>query len=193
MDEREAIARLRRGDLAGLELLVHTHQDEAKRTAYLITGDAALAEDIVQAAFLRAAERIHQFDSRRPFAPWFLRSVANDALRAATRRRRQLPLDGEARAAAEQLASPRPGPSELVEEAETREEMWAALSQLSPPLRAAVVLRYYLGLSEAEAAEQLDCAPGTIKSRLHAARRHLRQLLAALAPPRRNSRTGRGE
>jgi RNA polymerase sigma-70 factor (ECF subfamily) len=56
VDEVEAIARLRRCDLAGLEFVVRTYQDQAKRTAYLITGDSALAEDIVQSAFLRAYE-----------------------------------------------------------------------------------------------------------------------------------------
>lgn len=183
MDEKEAIARLRQGDLAGLEFLVRTYQVEAKRTAYLITGDAALAEDVVQSAFLRAFERIHQFDPERPFGPWFLRSVANAALRAASDRARQQPLQPED-ATESRLASPHPGPEQMIEQAETREAMQAALSRLSPKLRAAIVLRYYLGMTEAEAAEALDCAPGTIKSRLHAARRHLRRLVESMAPGR---------
>jgi hypothetical protein len=53
MEEQEAIARLKRGDIGGLEALVRKHQVQAVRTAYLITRDRALAEDIVQTAFLR--------------------------------------------------------------------------------------------------------------------------------------------
>ncbi len=87
MDERQAVARLKRGDIGGLEGLVQRHQVEAVRTAFLITRDRAQAEDIVQAAFLQASRRIHQFDSERPFAPWFMRSVIHEALKMVTRSR----------------------------------------------------------------------------------------------------------
>lgn len=187
MDEQEAIRRLQAGDLSGLETLVRTYQRPALRVAYAITRDAALAEDIAQGAFLRAYERIDQFELGRPFGPWFLRSVANAALRAMARRRRQVPLEGEAVQVGITLASADPGPTQWVEQAETSEELWQALGQISPPLRAAVVLRYYVGLSEAEIAEQLACAQGTIKWRLSAARRRLRQVLHALAPGRNDA------
>src|SRR5947209_14988504 len=80
MHEREAIELLRRGNISGLEKLVEMYYVEAVRTAYLVTRDRPLAEDIAQAAFLRAYERIHQFQAERPFAPWFFRSIVNDAL-----------------------------------------------------------------------------------------------------------------
>jgi RNA polymerase sigma-70 factor (ECF subfamily) len=69
MEEAEAIAQLRQGDVRGLDALVRGHQVQAVRTAYLITRDRALAEDIVQAAFVRGYERIEQFDTGRPFGP----------------------------------------------------------------------------------------------------------------------------
>ena len=93
MEEAEAIAQLKQGDVGGLEALVRGHQVQAVRTAYLITRDRALAEDIVQAAFVRAYQRIEQFDTRRPFGPWFLRSVVNDAIKAASRRERWVSLE----------------------------------------------------------------------------------------------------
>ncbi len=68
-------------------MLVRRHQVEALRVAVLITRDRALAEDIVQAGFLRAYERIDQFDADRPFAPWFLRGVVRDAVKLAARHR----------------------------------------------------------------------------------------------------------
>ena len=129
MQESDAIARLQRGDIGGLEALVVRYQEPALQAATLITRDYALAEDIVQAAFLRAYERIHQFDARRPFGPWFLRSVVNDALMAVTRH----PHHTLTQAAEEDLlqqAGAEPGLEARLEAAETREAIRAALDQL---------------------------------------------------------------
>jgi len=184
MEEQKAIARLKRGDISGLEALVRKYQVQAVRAAYLIIRDRALAEDIVQAAFLRAYERIGQFDAGRPFGPWFLRSVVNDAVKAATRRERQVPLEasteGGETSLAELLADPNPSPADLAEAAEIRQAVWTALGKLPPAQRAVIVLRYYLGLSEAEMAGELACPQGTVKWRLHAARKSLRTLLRPL-------------
>jgi len=184
MEERQAIARLKQGDPGGLEVLVRYYQVQAVRAAYLIVRDRALAEDIVQAAFLRAYERIAQFDPKRSFGPWFLRSVVNDAIKAVTRRERQIslesPTEDEDLTLADLLADPNPGPADLAETAEVREVVWNALGQLSSAQRAAIVLRYYLDLSEAEMTLELDTPLGTIKWRLHAARERLRALLSPL-------------
>ncbi len=178
MEEREAIARLKRGDIRGLEFLVRRYQREALAAAVLITRDYAAAEDLVQAAFLRAFERIGQYDADRPFAPWFLRGVVNDARKAATRHR-HLPLD-----AAALVRDPR-GDDVLARLAatETREALGRALDRLTPEQRAAVVARYYLDLSEREAAARLAIPPGTVGRRLHDARRRLRQLLPLWVRP----------
>ena len=179
MDEQEAVARLQRGDIGGLETLVRLYQEPALHAAVLVCRDAALAEDLVQAAFVRAYERSAQFDTRRPFGPWFIRSVVNDALKAVTRRR-QVPLDPA------WLSTPAPAadnPEARLAAAETREAIWAVLDQLSPPQRAAIVLRYYADLNDAEIAHMLDCPPGTVRRRLHGARQRLRQLLPAWLRP----------
>jgi RNA polymerase sigma-70 factor (ECF subfamily) len=178
MEEADAIKRLQQGDITGLEPLVRRYQRQAIKTAFLISRDAVLAEDIVQAAFLRAYERIHQFDASRAFGPWFLRSVANDALMAVTRHR-VLSLDGLM--AGETIPGPAlaPGPDEAFLSAETREEIWTALEQLAPVQRAAIVQRYFLDYSDAELARRCTVPGGTIRRRLHDARRRLRQLLPA--------------
>ncbi len=182
MKEQEAIARLKQGDIGGLETLVHQYQTQAMRAAYLITRDSALAEDIVQAAFLRVYERIAQFDSSRPFGPWFSRIVVNDAIKAAARRERQVSLEREAGTNeitwADLLSDRQPGPADLAEAVEIRQLVWKALGQLPPKQRTVVVMRYYLGLSESEMVAQLTSPPGTIKWRLHAARARLRTLLS---------------
>lgn len=186
MDERKAIERLRQGDIGGLEALVRTYQVQAIRAAYLVTRDRDLAEDIVQAAFLRSYERIDQFDTDRPFGPWFLRIVVNDAIKATTRRKRFVPLEGKAGEEdmylADLLFDPAPGPADLAEAEETRQAIWTALGKLSPEQRGAIVLRYYLGLNQAKMAEKWSCPPGTVKWRLHAARKRLRALLRSLRP-----------
>jgi RNA polymerase sigma-70 factor (ECF subfamily) len=176
--ERDAIERLRRGDIDGLEVLVRRYQLQAVRAAVLITRDRALAEDIVQSAFLRAYQRIDQFDASRPFAPWFLRSVVNDAVKAAQRSGRQVPLS-DADSAILDRAGADLDPEALVERLDAARSIRAAIDLLSPEQRAAVVLRYYLELSDAETAERLAAPVGTIKWRLHAARSRLRQLLRA--------------
>jgi RNA polymerase sigma-70 factor (ECF subfamily) len=180
MEEAEAIARLKQGNIGGLAALVRKYQVQAVRTAFLITHDRALAEDVVQETFVRAYERIEQFDTGRPFGPWFLRSVVNDAIKAASRRERWVSLEPSDRpetVLADLLADPNPGPADLAEAADIRRAVWEALGTLPPTQRAATVLRYYLGLSEAEMAEELACPPGTVKWRLHAARKRLRRLL----------------
>ena len=186
MDKGEAIASLQRGEIGGLEMLVRTYQLRALHTAYLITRDRPLAEDIVQAAFLRAYERIYQFDARRPFGPWFLRSVVNDAIKAASRRERWLSLDHaierEEAALAQLVADPNPGPEALAENAEIRRAIDDAFGGLSPSQRAIIVLRYYHGLPEAEIARRMGCPQGTIKWRLHVLRQRLREVLGIFRP-----------
>ncbi|HST05376.1 MAG TPA: RNA polymerase sigma factor [Chloroflexia bacterium] len=178
MDEKSAIAQMKQGNIDGLETIVKRYESKAIETSYLISHDAALAEDIVQAAFLRAFERIGQFDSQRSFGPWFLRSVINDTLRALERGSHILGnIDTLDQHELERLASAKDDLYDELEAAETKDEILLTLSRLSPVQRAAIVLRYYLDLSEIEMAQMLDCPKGTVKRRLHDARKNLRQLL----------------
>jgi RNA polymerase sigma factor (sigma-70 family) len=79
-DEAAAIARVKQGDIAGLQALMQRHQTEALRTAFLILGDRQTAEDIVAEAFLTVFHKAGQYDPARPFKPWFYRIVTNGAL-----------------------------------------------------------------------------------------------------------------
>ena len=173
-EERAAIARLRRGEIDALETLVRRYQVQAVRAAALVTHDRAVAEDVVQAAFVRAYERIHQFDETRPFGPWFLKGVLRDAIKAAARRSRSAPLEA-ALGAADHSAEG--DPAAAWEQTETARAVWEALGRLTPEQRAAVVQRYYLGWSEAQMADAIGRHASTVTWRLHAARERLRQLL----------------
>jgi RNA polymerase sigma-70 factor (ECF subfamily) len=185
LDEQQAIRRMKRGDIGGLAMLVRRYEVQAVRTAYLVTHDRLLAEDVVQSAFLRAYQRISQFDDARPFAPWFMRSVINAAIQSAKQQQRDLSLDAPAAGDvtfADLLPDPAPGPHDEIERAELREAVWEALDKLSPEQRATVVMRYFLGMGDDEMSDELDCSPVTVRWRLHAARKQLRVLLRHFWP-----------
>jgi RNA polymerase sigma-70 factor (ECF subfamily) len=181
LEEKLAIARLKQGDLDGMEALVKRHQVRAVSASYLIVRDPKLAEDIVQEAFLRAAEKIDQFDESRPFGPWFLRSVVNASTKAARKEKRFLPFDErreeETSKIAEWLLDPDPRPEQILETQETRQMVWRALGKLKAEQRAVIVMRHFLEMSEAEMTEELDRPLTTIRWRLKTARSQLRKLL----------------
>ncbi len=182
MDDFQAIRCLKSGDIGGLEILVARYQQKAVRTAFLITHDEQVADDVVQETFVRLHQSIRYFDESRPFAPYLLRSVVNAALNAIKKTRRWVQIgvgtDSETEGVAELLTE-----ATLVEDqvdyAGLRERIFKALESLSPRQRAAIVQRYYLGMSEKEIAQNFDTAPGTVKWLLNAARERLRSLLHA--------------
>jgi RNA polymerase sigma-70 factor, ECF subfamily len=184
VDEKQAIAQLKKGDLDGLETLVNLYQLQAIRTVCLIIGDSSQSEDIVQTAFIRAAERIYQFDDRRDFKPWFMSSVIHDALKFLNRQNRFVSLEANEETETSILFDPSPLPEELLETRETSEAVWRALQELNPKKRAAMVMRYYLDMHEDEIARELNGASGSVKWWLFAARQQLKKrLLSTRASP----------
>lgn len=184
--EQTAIARLKDGDLDGMEVLVNHYYTRAVRTAYLVTGDPHLAEDVVQDVFLRLVDTIHHFDSRRRFAPWFYRSVVNHAINAARARQRLAPPGTSSNTPGEPLdewiTDALPGPEEALEAQELRTAVWQAIEKLSPDQRAAVVLRYYLEMDESGMVVEMQAPRSSIKWWLHSARKKLHSLLLPFYP-----------
>jgi RNA polymerase sigma-70 factor (sigma-E family) len=133
--------------------LYAAHAPEAGRLAYLLTGDRALSEDLVHEAFVRLFGRFRDLRDPGAFRS-YLRSTVVNLTRSHFRRRRveRAYLDRERH---------RVEPS--VEAAEP-DETWEALQRLRPRQRAAIVLRYYEDLSEAQTADVLRCPVGTVKS-----------------------------
>lgn len=182
MDDKQAIQQLKRGDIRALSTLIDNYQVRAIRTAYLITQDAALAEDVVQNTFVSVYRSIHTFDLERPFAPWFMRSVVNSAVKAVQVFDKHTSLDAPDDEAdftpTEPLIDVALQPDQIIETAETESLIWQMLGQISAVQRAVIVLRFYLDLSETEIAQHLNIPVGTVKSRLHNAKRQLYSLLA---------------
>jgi RNA polymerase sigma-70 factor (sigma-E family) len=142
------------------------HAPAAVRLAYLLTGDPHLAEDLTQEAFVRAFGRFR--DLRRADAfEWYLRRTLVNLTRSHFRRKRteRAYLAGQPRQ--EQTAPPPADPGD-------RDELWSSLQELPAKQRAAIVLRFYEDLSEAQVAEAMGCPVGTVKSLVHRGLERLR-------------------
>lgn len=174
LSESGVVDRARRGDGAAFEELVRTYSDVAFRTAYVITGSAADAEEAAQDGFLKARRALESFRTGAPFRPWLLTIVANEArnrVRAA-KRRSEVELRF-AKTAAEGDAAP--SPDAVVLAGVDRDRLAAAVRRLGDDDRRVIALRYFLQLSVSESAAALGVPEGTVKSRLARALARLRE------------------
>jgi len=175
-DDVTLAERATRGDERAFEELVRMHQGIAFRTAYLLTGSAADAEDAAQAGFVKAWAGLPRFRRGAPFRPWLLRIVANEAhnRRRSAGRQEALRLRSNAARPPDDAA---PSPEAAATGHERREELLAAVGQLNDRDRDVLACRYFLELSEDETATVLDVRRGTVKSRTARALARLRQEL----------------
>ncbi len=175
LDEGALVEAARAGDTAAYAQLVRRYQDVAFRVAYLNTRHEADAADAAQEAFVKAYYALPRFREEAPFRPWLLRIVANEARnkRRSAGRRERLAL----RVAVVPDAPAEASPEDDALLAERRETLLAALARLREKDRRVIEYRYFLDLSEAEMAEVMGVAPGTVKSRLNRALGRLRPLL----------------
>lgn len=162
-----------------LEAWVDLDYERAYRTAWLILRNRADAEEAVQEAFLRAWRFRDAMPEGEGVRPWLYRVVVNaccSKLRTEGRRRAWATDD-----LLETVACPRPGPESESEAGVVARALAQALGRLPEHLMTPVVLRYYAGLSEREIATAIRRRPGTVKSRLHEARRRLGEDPSVLA------------
>jgi RNA polymerase sigma-70 factor (ECF subfamily) len=172
--EAALVERAKRGDDDAYEALVRLHQDIAFRTAYLITGSAADADETTQDAFLKAHRALGRFRTDAPFRPWLLTIVANEARnrRRASGRRENV----VARAAAEiPSGGAAPSPEAELLASEERARVLGAVGQLAEDDRLVIALRFFAGLTQEETAAALGLPAGTVKSRLSRALGRLRE------------------
>ncbi len=173
LDDSELVRRARRGEVGAYEELVKTYQGIAFRTAFLVTRDSGDAEDAAQSAFIKAYYALGRFREEAAFRPWILRIVVNEArnLRRSSGRRERAALRlAEGRPADD--AAPSPEAAALISEA--RRDLMDAVNSLPEKDRMVIACRYFLDLSEAEAAAVLGIRRGTVKSRLSRALARLR-------------------
>lgn len=172
-DDRALVERYRRGDREAFAELVVRYQGPVYNAAFWVVRRAEDASDICQTAFLKAAERIDDYDPSFRFFSWLYRIALNEALNLVRSRGREEELD-------DSIELPAPGaegPEQRLQAAQRSRRLQEALMKLSASDRVVVTLRHFSELSYAEIAEVLDIDEKTVKSRLFEARRRLRVLL----------------
>ena len=173
--DRALVLRVRGGDPDAFGELVQRYQTSVYNVCYRLLSDTAAAEDQAQEAFIRAYQRLDQFDADRPFGPWVRRVAANLCLnRLAGARPPSLSFDDERDAPSLELA---PDPAATHEQTETAAALRQAIAALPPHYRLVIELRHFQDLSYAEIAVELKMPVSDVKSHLFRARK----LLAAHA------------
>ncbi len=179
LDEEEAqleaqlVEQARGGDVRAYESLVRRYQDLAYRTARLITGSAADAEDATQEGLVKAWHALDRFRSQAPFRPWLLAIVANEARNRRRSGRRQDDLALRV-AGARPSGDAAPSPEAAALAGERRRALLEAVARMPERDRLVIAARFFLELSERETAEVLGCRRGTVKSRISRALARLR-------------------
>lgn len=154
--------------------LFDRYADGVHTLAYRLLGDRHLAEDATQETFLAALRSLGSYRGEGPIAAWLYRIAYRQAV-ALIRRRRDVPAEPATVAAlAERADAAHASPEARVLARELAEQVDAAIATLSPPLRAAFVLRDVEGLSTAEVAAALGIGESAVKMRLARARDTLR-------------------
>lgn len=165
--EKELLERCRSGDHVAMSTLFRRYYPRALRVAFGVIGDRHLAEDAVQEAFLGAVRSSAKLQPGVPFDWWLLRSVIW-ASRSQARRRRRPDLH----LGSQSVPPDRAAPSHEAD-VDARLVVLSALAELPLHYRETVVARFYLQMSEPEAAIFLGCRLGTVKSRTSRALRAL--------------------
>ena len=174
------------GDRATFEELVHRYERELYNYLRHYLGDAEMAEDAFQAAFLQVHLKCDRFEPGRRVRPWLYTVATNQAIDAQRRNRRHRMVSLDRRAGGQEeeagtlvelLDGNEPGPVDLLESDEQRRRVRKAVDRLPDSFRQVLLLVYYQGLKYREAADVLSIPVGTVKSRLHAAIRKLEQSL----------------
>ncbi len=185
MERTEAllIDDLREGDETALAPLVEKYKRMVHRLAMQITKNHEDANDVMQETFIKVYQSIHTFRQEAAFETWIYRITVNEALNFVKRRerRRESPLstteETEYDPIVRQKAEMTNDPQINAEKTELRQWVTKAVNSLSLKHRVVVILHELEGLTHAEIASILNCSEGTVRSRLHYARKQLRSLL----------------
>ena len=182
-DDRKLVERCQRGDLSSYEALVNRYRQRVYGLAFSMLRNEQDAIDLSQETFVKAWQAIRGFKKNASFYTWLYRITTNLCIDFVRKRDRRptVPfeegVDPEADAGVEVPPSNQPLPTDEVRRKELREQIDAALLELSPEHRAVIQLREFEGLEYAEIAKAVGCSLGTVMSRLHYARKHLQKLL----------------
>lgn len=177
MNETDLIISIRNGDSDAFAKLYDLYKNKAVRTAYLIIGNRASAEDAAQEAFVKCYLEIGKLQNPECFRTWFYRLLVRTAWRYSEIEKRNVPVE-------DVFEESRPSGGRSTEQqyldTETSNILYGQIRKLDKKKRTAVMLHYYSGLSTKEIAQVMGCLEGTVKSRLHFARKTLKSNLEIL-------------
>src|SRR5262245_45542014 len=181
LDERELILAAKQGDCTAFRIIYERNRDSVYNLVYYSLNDPRLIEDVVQIVFMKIYRGLPGFRFEANLSTWIYRVTINECQNQNRQRNvRFVPFDTIAGSGEEiDMASI---PENRHSYRERQQIIQEAVMQLSPKLRAVVVLKYIEGLSYDEIAQVLECAPGTVASRLN---RALGDLESRLRPLRR--------
>jgi len=175
-DDGSLARRVRSGDRWAFEQLARRYLRPVYAVVASYLAEPADVEDAAQETFLRALERIRTFDPERPFAPWLYQIARN----VARNRRTWLRRHGSESDPVSEVPGRTPGPDRIVERAEVRRLVRAAMERLPEQRRDAFRLFDVEGYPAEEIARLMGITAGTVRSHVHHARRQLRAELAPL-------------
>lgn len=172
--DQDLVGLARRGQTQAYGQLVRRYQQTVFNVCWRVLQDRQDAEDLAQEAFIRAFERLDQFDDRLPFGPWINRIAVNMSINALKKRRLFYPLDAERDS---QPARPETHPETALDHDQRRSTIREALKLLPPAYRAAIEMRHFQEMSYEEMALAAGLPLNTIKSHLFRGRKQLARLL----------------
>jgi RNA polymerase sigma-70 factor, ECF subfamily len=174
--DEEIVDRVRAGEAALYEIIMRRYNQRLYRVARAILRNDSEAEDVMQDAYVRAYQHLHQFAHRAPFSTWLTRIAVHEALaRVRQRNRAQQINDGEHEGEfVMNLAEPSLDPEQTASTAELGHLLEEALLVLPDHFRAVVIFRDVEELNTEETAAALDISEDNVKVRLHRGRAMLR-------------------
>lgn len=177
--DAELVRACQAGDEAAFAELFGRYKGQVMKSAFLIVGNEADSENVLQDTFVKVWQKLPTLRDPESFAPWLRRIMVRIAWACCKKRSAETPMAEMWQAAdeAREVAGDAATPLDGVLAAENREAVWAAVCRLDVKLRTVVVLFYYDELSVREIAEATGVLTGTVKSRLWATRRKLKQNL----------------
>ena len=171
-EECELVISLQKGNSAAFDALFEKYKHMAVRTAYLITGNPSICEDIAQEAFINCYNNIGNLRNPLGFRAWFYRILTRAAWRYGKAAGWEIPTEN----ILDKVNKTNTDNSfEQYRQSETNRLLYAEIAQLRPKLKTVVILYYFSGLTTKEIATAVGCLEGTVKSRLHTARQKLKK------------------